>query len=753
MTISRDQELTESVRRKDVTRILEMMLDGGKIPIPRSGYRTEGELWDYKAGCPAPNSTKAFAWAEISRHVLAFHNGNGGVIFFGISDDYSFCGTRTFLDSKLVNDQLRRYLGDQLWVEYHRQFIQPDQSYLGVLLIPPRGPRILRFKCDSPRQNDGSYLFRSGESAIRDGDSTRTLNSKEADELTRRIHAARWNDCYAVDEPYFRILAPEYSIFIERPELCEQIERALKDPRTSITSLLGIGGMGKTALATWTTLRSYDRKDFEFIVSTTAKDRELTAVGIQALNPDLSTFESLLDCILEILGFSELIAAPVAKREKEVRTLLRNSNGLLYIDNLETIDDARVIEFLENLPEGVRALVTSRRTTVRRAVYPIDIEQMTNDEILAFIDSFRDEPGFGYVNDLTQDEKISLGHACDGIALAIRWVLARSKNAEEATSYARSFTDSNKQGDELLEFCFRRVFEQMSRPERAVLQVLSLFQAPIPSEAILVGAALPAFKLLDAKEELSADGIVRSHFDEDRNDYCFSLLPVVQRFVYDEVKTQPNLESRIRKKMADWFEARDIRHEEERPAVRAARQGAKNAEAGLLDLAIAASRRGDPAAEDLFKQALQRNPRSWRAARQYAEYQRHEHQNITEALRLYEQAAANAPSQGRDRALIFREWGMLLRECGDPVATDTAIGKFRIALKAEPQDALATHALAAMLFRKAHFGEVVDLLKPLSKSGNRKTRMLALDLLLKAHERNGDIVEAAYTRDELEKLR
>ena len=57
-------------------------------------------------------------------------------MIFGVTDDLSFCGATTRLDSKLINDQIRRYLGDRIWVEFHREFIQEDQRYLGVALVP-----------------------------------------------------------------------------------------------------------------------------------------------------------------------------------------------------------------------------------------------------------------------------------------------------------------------------------------------------------------------------------------------------------------------------------------------------------------------------------------------------------------------------------------------------------------------------------------------------------------------------------------
>jgi pentatricopeptide repeat protein len=116
---------------------------------------------------------------------------------------------------------------------------------------------------------------------------------------------------------------------------------------------------------------------------------------------------------------------------------------------------------------------------------------------------------------------------------------------------------------------------------------------------------------------------------------------------------------------------------------------------------------------------------------------------LTNALRAYEQAAANAPQKGSDRALIFREWGVLLRDSGDANATDKAIENFEIALKETPNDVIAKHALAHMLTRKGGFGRVKTLLQPLMEHPSPTTREKTYSMLLEAYARSGDILEAA----------
>src|SRR5207248_664322 len=107
------------------------------------------------------------------------------VIFFGISDGFAFTGASERLDSKLLNDQLRRYIPDILWVEFHREFIQSDQRYLGIALILPHTGSLVRFTSDAPKISD-KQLFLKTWSAIREGDSSRVLTTEAVEEANRK---------------------------------------------------------------------------------------------------------------------------------------------------------------------------------------------------------------------------------------------------------------------------------------------------------------------------------------------------------------------------------------------------------------------------------------------------------------------------------------------------------------------------------------------------------------------------------------
>jgi tetratricopeptide (TPR) repeat protein len=742
------EDFPSAIRNRNAARICYLLLGTGNPPRLARGAGTESELWDYKADVPSDE----VGWARIAKHVLAFHNKRGGALIFGIRDgDLQFTGATRSVDSKSFNDKIRKYVGDQIWVDFHREWIQKDQRYLGLAIIPPRGPMLAHFRADAPSKNDRRD-FKKGESAIREGDSSIVLSHDAA--VTRHASVASGpiaGTPYTIDVPFFRVLALETHEFIRRDELANQIARALRDPRTSVTSLIGIGGSGKTTLATWAVHRAYEKKAFDFIVSLTAKDRELGTLGIQSLTSTTTSFEVLLDTVLDVLGFQEVQEAPIEEREREVRDLLKDSSGLLYVDNLETVDDPRVISFLDDLPVGVRAIVTSRRATVRVAVRPIDIGPLSVKEARALVASLGHEPGTGYVADLSEAEMDRVAEACDRLPLAIRWILTRGGNATEALHRAEGLRAARgADAGQLLEFVFRRVFDGMTPVERAVMQTLSIFSDGSPMETLVAGTGHDAHAIVDALADLARDALAQRLFDAARNDYIYALAPLTRSFVLAELRRDNKAEQRIRQRLSNWYEAIDVKRPEDRAVARELRQGRGSSEDALVDLAQSAEKNGDyKSAQEMYEQALSRNPKGWLAARRLAEFERHINNNRTRAMELYERAAANAPARGADRALIFREWGMLLRDSGMPDAISQAIEKFELARQETPNDPKLLHALAALYDRRGVYRKVIELLEPLGSHPSPKTRAMSLRLLVRAYDETGAMLEAAEARRDL----
>ena len=737
-------DIEKAIKLRKVGEIINLFIDENKNI--KTGYKTENYLWDYKEKLPSTERNSRKFWAEIAKDVLAFHNGYGGLIIVGINDkSFKTIGINDDIDSKIFNDKIRKWIGDSFWVEFHKEFINDHDRYIGVAVIPPTGPRIKSFIVNGP-EIKRKQLFKKNESAIRENDQIKILSIEETSQRQNKLDLGIVNKQFIIDEPYFRILNTEYSKFIFRENICNELIKALNDDRCTTVSLVGIGGIGKTAAATWSVIEVYYSKKFDFIVSITAKDRELSLHGISSIKPPLSTFENLLDSILEVLGFLAEISLSIIEKEKIVKELIDDSNGLLFIDNLETVDDPRIINFIENLPNKVKALTTSRRQIVRKYVYPIDVLPFKENESIEYIESLSKERGLSYINNFSETEMKSFSRACDNIPLAMKWILKSSSNVAEAIKNSLDITNQGKRGEELLEFSFRRVFEKMSGVEQNILKVLSVFTSPIIAEAICISTNTANYLIEDSIERLEQDTIIYKVFQEKFNDYTYTILPIIRAFINKKILDSAE-EYNIRKRLTDWYSAKDIKDPNERENIQKIRQGEDAPETSLINLGKSAETKGDfEAANNYYRTALKRNPKNWKACFFIAELLKKNFSSIEEALQFYEQAANYAPRTGPEKALVYREWGFLLRNSGYPNALNKAIEKIETALSETPNDEYALITLSTLYIKKGQYLKLPNMLEPLLTHSNSKTREMAKDMLIKTYEELNEVVKLAEVK-------
>ena len=101
------------------------------------------------------STSNTIEWAEFSKDVLSFHNTRkGGVLIFGIRDkDYEVVGLAGSgkVDSKIINDKISKYVGDQLWVDYYYPLTIGDKN-IALVIIPPLHGSIKRFMRNSPEK-------------------------------------------------------------------------------------------------------------------------------------------------------------------------------------------------------------------------------------------------------------------------------------------------------------------------------------------------------------------------------------------------------------------------------------------------------------------------------------------------------------------------------------------------------------------------------------------------------------------------
>ena len=356
----------------------------------------------------------------------------------------------------------------------------------------------------------------------------------------------------------------------------------------------------------------------------------------------------------------------------------------------------------------------------------------------------------GFIADMTLSEKVRIANSCDRIPLVIEWFVGGSRSAEKDLHEAETLASEGHHGEELLEFSFRRIYGEMGEKQQAILKVLSLIGTQLPVEAVAAGAGLPVHEVADELEELRDYSLIETQYNLNYKDVVHFLLPVTSSFIYREVARIPGYEVAVRRRLNDWYQAKEIVDPTQRVVVQQVRRGERNPELALAEVAKNSLASGDlDTAEQFYKLALERNQTNWQIHRDFAEFYRHYRHETAMAIQHYRNAAEHAPKQGPDRARVLREYGMVLRDSGLPNAYRLASEQLELALGETPKDAICRHALGDCHVKLGSFQRAVEVLEPLLEHPASKTREKTYPLLLECYDSLGEMLKAAEMRQRI----
>ena len=253
--------------------------------------------------------------------------------------------------------------------------------------------------------------------------------------------------------------------------------------------------------------------------------RELTAEGEKPLSDfTRPTYLAMLDELGRELGVEGLERLAPEARPNELRLALAGMRALIVFDNLETLPEderTRLFQFLSRLPEGNKAIVTSRRRSDVDARI-VRLDRLARNEALGLIDELaRKYPRLGRAS---QKEREDLYEITQGNPLLIRWIagqLGREGSQCRTIAEACAFIEKAPKGNDPLEYIFGDLLETFTADETQVLAALTHFSLPAKLAWIAQmtrpstgsGQRLPERAAETALEDLTDRSILISDFE------------------------------------------------------------------------------------------------------------------------------------------------------------------------------------------------------------------------------------------------
>lgn len=243
-----------------------------------------------------------------------------------------------------------------------------------------------------------------------------------------------------------------------RREERRQVKRALLGAWPVIT-ILGDGGIGKTALALQVCYDLVDSSDcpFEAVVWVSAKNAELTSTEIARISTAVEDSLGLFASAAKELGGVGDRGTAIS----ELLDMIGSFPTLLVLNNVETVLDDRIPIFLRDIPVGSKVLITSRIGV--KTEQPITVSGILLDDSIKLLRILGRTRGVALLTASTSEEFAQWARQMGGRPAYIKWFVAgiqAGKLPEELLS------DNGL----VLDFCMSNVFEHLSEDATAVLR-------------------------------------------------------------------------------------------------------------------------------------------------------------------------------------------------------------------------------------------------------------------------------------------
>ena len=332
--------------------------------------------------------------------------------------------------------------------------------------------------------------------------------------------------------------------------------RKLLDSDHSVVTVVGAGGIGKTALALRVCNDILEEpvksRYFERIVWVSLKTKYLTADGVKEITEAVDSSDLLVNRLLNSIGVD-----PVNEHElnwDRIVEQMKANRTLLVIDNLDTLGDA-IRDLAVGMPRESKLLLTSRiglgEIELRYAMGPLSARDAT---------VFMRHLGTAYNYDnIRQLEAAVVRRYCRRLhfnPLLIKWFV-------QAVGRGTSPGDVFSQSDlvEALHFCWENVYDKLDSLSTHLISTLLAARRGLSRAELQELLSIGELEFLGAMQRLHQANIIESPLSKDGTrryrigslvlDYLTRLHPPAS----SEVK-------RIRDKMREW------QSETERNAVR-----------------------------------------------------------------------------------------------------------------------------------------------------------------------------------------
>lgn len=516
---------------------------------------------------------------------------------------------------------------------------------------------------------------------------------------------------------------PDYDYeggFVGRDEDKKRIKQYLSSEKFPVITITGAGGVGKTSLALKVIqeITQSDKVLFDSILWLSAKDNKLSPLGIEDIEPTLKSYEELLDTFIQLFDFTDQLESDsIESKERLTEMIIDLSDKILVvIDNLETITDERIINFILDAPLKIKFLVTSRKG-IGQVERRHELKQLKDKEAIYLFRQLAKDKQLDNLAKLSNDVIKSYVSKVSYYPLAIKWVLGQVARGKEINKIISNIhTDES----DVSKFCFEQIFNSLSESCIKILFTIASMDTP-PTKSILQHITqLEENTFEDTVEELILVSLlIPEQYQNESKEIVtnYTLLPLTKGFIRLQLNKNLELKEKLNHRIIEVESTVSESHRAQKEYKHSLHNfGAKTDEEKIAT--IISQNAFQKYQNGSYESAVQEYQRAIKIAPNFAPIYRNwgvmeSYENhLSEAIQLMEKAAGidcNDPQ-------IYLLWGNIYRKNGK--FTD-ANAKYEIAYKLTPKDPIVLNALGQSNSRLGNY-ETADklLMQSLTNSGD-----------------------------------
>lgn len=305
---------------------------------------------------------------------------------------------------------------------------------------------------------------------------------------------------------------PTFSRLFGVDNLCQLLLERLTALGTPwVVALVGMGGLGKTAVANHITRLLIQQLAFTHIVWIKAAPPH--SMSGQPLSPSL-TYEKIVHELLTHLLPGATVPLSLPEREVKLRHALKSQMYLVVIDNLEAAEDTSfLLNHLQDLANPSKFILTTRtRAAKQAAVLDVPLDELGFTDSAALMRYHAAESGVDAVAEATDEDLEKIYLQTGGNPFAIKIVV----NLLDVLPLNRLLDGLTRnhpgQVMEMYKHIFWQTWQTLSENGRKLLQSMPLALEPADVDYLLTisglseGAIWPAIEELRQRSLLEVEG-------------------------------------------------------------------------------------------------------------------------------------------------------------------------------------------------------------------------------------------------------